>query len=75
MTDIAVDDAIVYEIYVATKPERVFEALVNADQVPQWWGDCNGVSRLAEHVELAAGFPGKGRDGQFAHVAIAAIGS
>jgi uncharacterized protein YndB with AHSA1/START domain len=38
MTDMAVQDAIVYEIYIAATPERVFEALVNADQVPQWWG-------------------------------------
>jgi uncharacterized protein YndB with AHSA1/START domain len=31
-------DAIVTEIHIAATPERVFQALVDPRQVPQWWG-------------------------------------
>lgn len=31
-------DSIVTEIHIAAQPERVFEALVDTRQVPQWWG-------------------------------------
>lgn len=31
-------DAITSEIYIAAEPERVFRALVDPDQVVQWWG-------------------------------------
>ncbi len=38
MTDTDVQDFVAYEIHVAAAPERVFEALTAAEQVPQWWG-------------------------------------
>ena len=31
-------DEIISEIYIAAQPERVFRALVDPMQVPQWWG-------------------------------------
>lgn len=31
-------DSIVHEIHIAAPPERMFLALVDPDQVPQWWG-------------------------------------
>jgi uncharacterized protein YndB with AHSA1/START domain len=31
-------DAIVSEIHINAAPERVFQALVDPKQVPQWWG-------------------------------------
>ena len=37
-------DVIVSEIHIAAKPERVFEALVDPEQVVQWWGQ-NGIYR------------------------------
>jgi uncharacterized protein YndB with AHSA1/START domain len=32
------DDVIVSEIQIAAPPERVFQALVDPEQVPKWWG-------------------------------------
>lgn len=40
-------DAIVSEIYIAASPERVFQALVQPQQVLQWWGQ-EGVYRCTE---------------------------
>ena len=31
-------DALVSEIHIAAEPERVFQALIDPAQVPQWWG-------------------------------------
>ena len=31
-------DAVVAEIFVAAPPSRVFEAITDPKQVPQWWG-------------------------------------
>jgi len=31
-------DRIVSEIHIAAPPARVFQALVDPAQVPQWWG-------------------------------------
>lgn len=38
MTHAAVQDSIEFEIFVMSPCERVFEALVDPDQVRQWWG-------------------------------------
>lgn len=38
MITTSIEDSVVYEIHVAARPERVFEALTNPAQVPQWWG-------------------------------------
>jgi uncharacterized protein YndB with AHSA1/START domain len=49
------EDAIVSEIYIAAQPERVFHALVDPKQVPQWWGQ-DGVYRCTKfHADLRAG--------------------
>ncbi|MGB9402070.1 MAG: SRPBCC domain-containing protein [Candidatus Acidiferrales bacterium] len=40
-------DALVSEIHVAAPPERVFQALVSPEQVPQWWGQ-RGVYRCTK---------------------------
>jgi len=39
--------AIISEIYIAAPPERVFQALVEPQQVVQWWGQV-GVYRCTE---------------------------
>ena len=31
-------DVLVSEIYIAAPPERIFQALIDPAQVPQWWG-------------------------------------
>jgi uncharacterized protein YndB with AHSA1/START domain len=31
-------DALVSEVHIAAEPERVFQALIDPAQVPQWWG-------------------------------------
>jgi len=38
MSATCIQDFVDYEIHVAVRPERVFEALTNPAQVPQWWG-------------------------------------
>jgi uncharacterized protein YndB with AHSA1/START domain len=54
-------DAIVSEIHIAASPERVFQALVDPEQVPQWWGQA-GVYRCTKFsAELRVG--GKWRSG------------
>jgi uncharacterized protein YndB with AHSA1/START domain len=40
-------DAIISEIYIAASPERVFQALVDPQQVVQWWGQA-GIYRCTE---------------------------
>ncbi|MGH9377714.1 MAG: SRPBCC family protein [Terriglobia bacterium] len=48
-------DSIVSEIHIAAQPERVFRALTDPGQVPQWWGQA-GVYRCTEfHNDLRAG--------------------
>jgi activator of Hsp90 ATPase-like protein len=36
------------EIFIAAPPERVFQAITDPTQPPQWWGQ-QGVYRLSEH--------------------------
>jgi uncharacterized protein YndB with AHSA1/START domain len=31
-------DAVVAEIFIAAPPERVFQAMTDPAQTPQWWG-------------------------------------
>ena len=40
-------DEIVSEIHIAAQPDRVFEALVDPEQVVKWWGQ-NGIYRCTE---------------------------
>jgi len=48
-------DAIESEVQIAAPAERVFEALVDPAQVPQWWGQ-EGIYRCTEfHADLRAG--------------------
>jgi uncharacterized protein YndB with AHSA1/START domain len=48
-------DEIVSEIHIDAPPERVFQALVDPAQVPQWWGQ-GGVYRCTDfHSDLRAG--------------------
>lgn len=48
-------DAIVSEIHIAASPDRVFQALVDPQQVPQWWGQ-GGVYRCTKfHADLRVG--------------------
>jgi len=42
-------DAVVSEIHIAAPPERVFQALVDPVQVPQWWGQ-EGIYRCQSFV-------------------------
>ncbi|MGA8144631.1 MAG: SRPBCC domain-containing protein [Candidatus Acidiferrales bacterium] len=49
------EDEIISEIQIAASPERVFQALVDPQQVVQWWGQ-GGVYRCTEfHSDLRAG--------------------
>ena len=59
MTDTATtevtEDAIISEIEIAAPPERVFQALVDPDQVVEWWGQ-QGVYRCTEfNADVRAG--------------------
>jgi uncharacterized protein YndB with AHSA1/START domain len=61
-------DELISEIYIAAKPERVFQALVDPAQVPQWWGQ-GGVYRCTQfHADLRTGgkwrSAGDGPDGR-----------
>jgi uncharacterized protein YndB with AHSA1/START domain len=48
-------DAVESEVQIAAPAERVFEALVDPGQVPQWWGQ-EGIYRCTEfHADLRAG--------------------
>ena len=40
-------NAIISELYIAASPERVFQALVDPQQVVQWWGQA-GIYRCTE---------------------------
>jgi len=60
-------DALVSEIHIAAEPERVFQALIDPAQVPQWWGQ-KGVYRCQTYeADLRVGgdwrMAGVGRDG------------
>src|SRR5678816_4341717 len=44
-------DAVVAEIFVAAPPSRVFEAITDPKQVPQWWGQ-QGMYRITEWLSL-----------------------
>lgn len=48
-------DAIVSEIYIAASPDRVFQALVDPKQVPQWWGQAGVYRRTKFSAELRVG--------------------
>ncbi len=55
MSVISDPDAIVSEIRIAAPPVRVFQALVDPAQVPQWWGQ-TGIYRCMEfHADLRVG--------------------
>jgi uncharacterized protein YndB with AHSA1/START domain len=72
-------DAIVTEIFIAAPPQRVFQALVDPQQVVRWWGE-PGIYRCIEfHADLrvggkwrSAGVDGNGRNfhvsGEYLHV-------
>lgn len=47
MTVAANPDVLVHEIHIAAPPERVFQALTDPRQVPQWWGQ-QGTYRCTE---------------------------
>jgi len=60
-------DALVSKIHIAAEPERVFQALIDPAQVPQWWGQ-KGVYRCETYeADLRVGgewrSAGIGRDG------------
>jgi uncharacterized protein YndB with AHSA1/START domain len=40
-------DAVVAEIFIAAPPERVFQAITDPKQAPQWWGQ-QGLYRITE---------------------------
>jgi len=40
-------NTIVGEIFIAAPPARVFEAITDPNQMPQWWGQ-NGIHRITE---------------------------
>lgn len=47
-----IQDAIEYEIEIAAPPERIFQALTEPAQVPQWWGGRGaGQSYRCTHFE------------------------
>jgi uncharacterized protein YndB with AHSA1/START domain len=48
-------DEIVSEIEIAAPPERVFQALVDPAQVPQWWGQKGIYSCTKFETDLRAG--------------------
>jgi uncharacterized protein YndB with AHSA1/START domain len=48
-------DSIVSEVRIAAPPERVFQALVDPRQVPQWWGEPGIYRCTAFHSEARVG--------------------
>jgi uncharacterized protein YndB with AHSA1/START domain len=48
-------DSIISEVHIAAPPERVFQALVDPQQVPQWWGEPGIYRCTAFHSEPHAG--------------------
>ena len=62
------NDAIVAEIFIAAPPERVFQAISDPSQTPQWWGQ-KGMYRTTEsQVDLRQG-------GKWKSVGVGADGS
>lgn len=61
-------DAVVAEIFIAAPPERVFQAITDPQQMPQWWGQ-QGMYRITEwKADLRAG-------GKWSSVGVGADGS
>lgn len=60
-------DALVNEIYIAAEPERVFQALIDPKQVPEWWGQKSIYRCETFEADLRVGgewrMAGIGRDG------------
>jgi uncharacterized protein YndB with AHSA1/START domain len=55
MSDTSVQDAIVSEIHIAAQPERVFQALIDPEQVLKWWGQ-DGLYRCTKfNADLRVG--------------------
>jgi len=48
-------DVIVAEIQIAAPPDRVFQAITDPQQVPQWWGQLRYVPRHQLGRRLAPG--------------------
>ncbi len=70
MSDIEDRDEIVSEIRIAARPERVFQALVDPEQVPRWWGRQGAYGCTSFSADLRAGDKWRcagvgGRDGAF----------
>ena len=60
-------DALVSKIHIAAEPERVFQALIDPAQVPQWWGQKGVYLCETFEADLRVGgewrMNGVGRDG------------
>jgi len=60
-------DTLISEIQIAAEPTRVFQALINPAQVPQWWGQGNVYRCETYEADLRVGgewrLAGVGRDG------------
>jgi uncharacterized protein YndB with AHSA1/START domain len=48
-------DSLTSEIYIAVKPERVFQALIDPQQVLQWWGQAGVYRCTAFEADLQIG--------------------
>jgi uncharacterized protein YndB with AHSA1/START domain len=66
-------DTVVVEIQIAAPPERVFSAITDPQQVPQWWGDPGMYRTTQWQGDLRRGgkwrSDGVGADGKPFHVA------
>jgi len=61
-------DVVVAEIFIAAPPERVFQAITDPNQMPQWWGQ-QGLYRITEwKADLRPG-------GKWSSVGVGADGS
>jgi len=61
-------DTVVAEIFIAAPPERVFQAITDPNQMPQWWGQ-QGLYRITEwKADLRPG-------GKWSSVGVGADGS
>jgi uncharacterized protein YndB with AHSA1/START domain len=61
-------DAVLAEIFIAAPPERVFQAITDPNQTPQWWGQ-QGMYRVTEwKADLRLG-------GKWSSVGVGADGS
>lgn len=60
-------DVLLNQIHIAAAPERVFQALVDSDEVPQWWGQKGIYCSREYQADLRVGgawrTSGIGRDG------------